>query len=322
MAGALKRKETAKEAVPRLLKCSIKKALDNDRCDTFDAIHNARKEVKKMRALLRLVRHDLSKKTFASGKARLGKAAKYLAPARDAYIKARTLEALLRKAAAQSGLERFPQFQSHLRRQCHQEMRRFDREDRWSKMSRLLKKERACASRLCVKHDGWCAIGPGLQRSYRSARRARDVACRDPSAANLHEWRKRVKDLGYIVSLLEPIWPEQMSALFRQLDTLSELLGDHHDLQVLRHLVSKKSVEVDFENEGNQLLPLIDAQQRELSAAACKVGTRLLKEKPPDFCSRLRGCWKRWKRKKRPQIGYSKSSGEKRIAKPEPVSAT
>ena len=322
MAGTLKRKETAKEAVPRLLKRSIKKALDKTGCNAFDAIHNARKEIKKMRALLRLVRHDLSKKAFATGKARIGKAAKHLASARDAYIKAHTLEALLQKAAVQSGLERLPKFQSHLKRQCREEMRRFDREDCWSKMSRLLKKERACASRLCVKHEGWCAIGPGLQKSYRSARRARGVACTNPSAANLHEWRKRVKDLGYNVSLLEPIWPEQISALSRELDTLSELLGDHHDLQVLQYLVSKKLVEVDFEHEGNQILPIIDAQQRELSAAACKLGAGLLNEKPTDFCNRLHGCWKRWKKKKSPQKQFGQRSGAKRIIEAERDSAT
>jgi len=322
MAYALKRKETAEESISRLLKCSVNKALDTADCDPFEAIHRARKAIKKMRAVLRLVRHDISKKDCASRKARLRKAARYLGPARDAYIKAQTFENLLRKAAAQSGSMRFPEFQSFLKQQCREEMRRFDHEDRWSKMSRLLEKERACASRLCVKHAGWCAIGPGLQKSYRSARQARVAACKDCSAVNLHELRKRVKDLGYDVSLLEPIWPEQMSALSQELDTLSDLLGDHHDLQVLRQLVARKSVEVDFENEANQLQPIIDEQQRDLSAAACKLGARLLKEKPADFCNRLHGYWKRWKKKKSPQKQIGQTTGGKRIIEAEKVSLT
>jgi CHAD domain-containing protein len=322
MAYTLKRKETAEESISRLLKCSVKKALDTSGCDSFEAIHNARKEIKKMRAILRLVRHDISKKDCASREARLRKAAKYLGPARDAYINAHTFENLLRKAAAQSGAVRFPELQSYLKLECREEMRRFAREDLWSKMSRLLEKERACASQLCLKHDGWCAIGPGLQKSYRSARRARVAACEDCSAVNLHELRKRVKDLGYDVSLLEPIWPEQISALSQELDILSDLLGDHHDLQVLRHLVAKKSVEMDFEHEANQLLPILDAQQLELSAAACKLGARLLKEKPADFSNRLHGYWKRWKKKKSPQKQFGQRSGGNRIARAERIATT
>ena len=108
-----------------------------------------------------------------------------------------------------------------------------------------------------------------------------------------------------------------MSALSQELDTLSDLLGDHHDLQVLQHLVARKSVEVDFEHEANQLLPIIDAHQRELSAAACKLGARLFKEKPADFCNRLHEYWKRWKKKKSPQKQIGQSNGGKRIIEAE-----
>lgn len=34
-----------------------------------------------------------------------------------------------------------------------------------------------------------------------------------PSVENLHEWRKRVKDLWYQVRLLTPLWPGMLKEI-------------------------------------------------------------------------------------------------------------
>src|SRR5581483_1114457 len=106
---------------------------------------------------------------------------------------------------------------------------------------------------------------------------------REPGAENFHEWRKRVKNLLYHVELLEPLWPEQMCALARDLDALAELLGDDHDLHMLRQTAIKRSVNVDFEAESAELFSLIDPRQDELRTKALKLGKRIFREKPSDF---------------------------------------
>ena len=54
-----------------------------------------------------------------------------------------------------------------------------------------------------------------------------------PSAERMHEWRKRVKDLWYHLSLLQDTWKPVMSALADEAHELSDRLGDDHDLAVL-----------------------------------------------------------------------------------------
>ncbi len=46
----------------------------------------------------------------------------------------------------------------------------------------------------------------------------------------MHEWRKRVKDLWYHVTLLQDAWRPVMSALADEAHELSDRLGDEHDL--------------------------------------------------------------------------------------------
>ena len=296
MPFAFKRKETAQESMSRLLEDCVAKALTQGKRDTFEAIHCARKQVKKARAVLRLFKHELDRKSLKIWLKALWKAAKVLAPARDAYITSKTFkEVAWSRTAAKTGSHPSG-LQTLLKQECRDAMRQFETEDCWKQVMRCLRIEKTSASKLRLKHDGWSAIAPGLKRSYRAAKKAGENVLFNPSAENLHEWRKRVKDVWYDVSLLEPIWPEQMSALAGEFERLSELLGNHHDLHVLREIIVKKSVESDFEPEAEKLIPIIDAKQTKGCAEALKLGCRLLHEKPSEFCSRLHSYWKRWKK--------------------------
>jgi hypothetical protein len=292
MAFKFKRKETVREAVARLAKDCVETALTEAQKDEFEAIHCARKQIKKMRTLLRLVRTEIGDRDFKRRKKRLREAADYLAPARDAYIQTQTFEHLMQR---QKNV-RAPRFAAALKQECRVQMQQFCRNDLWKEVRAVLKTEVRCFAKLRLKHRGWAAIQPGLKKSYKAAQKAHDVARTEPTPAHLHEWRKRVKDLWYNVSLLDAIFPEQTTA--QELEQLADILGNHHDLHVLREAAVKKSVKADFVANTEALLPVIDARDRELRSRAIKMGERLLPEKPSDFCTRLHRYWKMWKRKK------------------------
>ena len=50
--------------------------------------------------------------------------------------------------------------------------------------------------------DGWELIGPGLHRTYRRGRKRLRAVEEEASVTNLHELRKRVKDLWYQLRLI------------------------------------------------------------------------------------------------------------------------
>ena len=79
MPFAFKRKETAQESMSRLLEDCVANALTQGKRDTFEAIHCARKQVKKARAVLRLFKHELNRKSLKIWLKALRKAAKVLA---------------------------------------------------------------------------------------------------------------------------------------------------------------------------------------------------------------------------------------------------
>ena len=117
-------------------------------------------------------------------------------------------------------------------------------------------------------------------------------ALKDPSDEKLHEWRKRVKDLRYQLELLEPVWPDVMKATAEQANVLSDLLGDDHDLAVLRELLGGELKDVLSKEASETLQALIDRKRADLQHSSASLSEKLFAESPKQFESRLKVYWK------------------------------
>jgi CHAD domain-containing protein len=300
MAFSFKRRESVAKAIRRLGCDRIESALECLKdCSRPEAIHGARKDIKKTRAVFRIARTGIARKDFRRLARLLREAAGYLAPPRDAYVKARTLVHLTDHFKGQLAPEALRHVRSHLRYAADEEMKRFVEEKKAKAVERVLRglqKEVKC---LEIDGRGWALISAGVKGAYGSGRRAFQTVLEDASPENFHEWRKRAKDLWYQVTLLEPIWPEQLDAIARELETLGESLGDDHDLFVLQESVQEKCASDTNWRELEILHGLIDERQRELRAAAVALGKRFYAEKPGLFCERLAEYWHTWRREKK-----------------------
>jgi CHAD domain-containing protein len=137
----------------------------------------------------------------------------------------------------------------------------------------------------------WAALEPGLRRIYAKARAAQRRTDDDPSLENLHEWRKRAKDLRYALEILEPLWPPVMKSFAEEAHALTDRLGEDHDLSQLADTVAADD---GPREDRDGLLGLIGARRSELQADARRLGAQLFGEKPRPFVARLRRYWKTW----------------------------
>ncbi|HET8799119.1 MAG TPA: CHAD domain-containing protein, partial [Thermoanaerobaculia bacterium] len=117
--------------------------------------------------------------------------------------------------------------------------------------------------------------------TYREGRRAMRTASSDDE---LHEWRKRVKEHWYHIQLLRDLWPSMMKPYAAVMQDLSRALGDHHDLHVLRGLVTAPTV-----------IAAIALRQRTLEAEARAIGTRVYAEPSRAWLARMRRLWIVWR---------------------------
>lgn len=253
-----------------------------------DAVHGARKDMKKLRTVLRLLRDALPKEVREEETDRYRQAARALAATRDSEVKLRTLESLA------EGVGELPA----------------GAVDSWR---RILDRGRETAANLGKANLDEAAAAieagragieswrlergepkavDGLTRIYRRGRRAMRDAEADPSEPNLHQWRKRAKDLRYGLELFAAAWSGPLEATAEEAHRLTDLLGDHHDLAMLREDLGERRL---GDEETRALAAAIGARQERLAADALDLGRRLYAERPKDFRRRFRRYWKAWR---------------------------
>ncbi len=76
---------------------------------------------------------------------------------------------------------------------------------------------------------------------------------------------------------------------------MSRLLGDDHDLAVLRQMLTNDPGRFDGKGDAEVLLALIDHRRDDLEQKVLLLGERFFQEKAGDFSRRLKSYWKEWR---------------------------
>ena len=94
--------------------------------------------------------------------------------------------------------------------------------------------------------------------------------------------------------ILREAWPETIGPAADQAHELGDLLGDHHDLEVLIEDARGRRELLDSES-AKTLRKLAKRRQAELLEQAFELGRRLYAEKPKAFGRRFEGYWHAWR---------------------------
>jgi CHAD domain-containing protein len=281
----LKEGEAVPRGIARIARGRIDHAVDELEGRTGsspeEAVHEARKDMKKLRAVVRLVRAEIGDNVYRRENACFRDAGQELSGVRDADVMLATLAKLeqeIPEAAA-----------GHLRQALEAHKLRTAAGTRGQasvQVVEILTTARRRIGRWPLDEDGFEAVAGGLERIYRRGRKDFRTARAEPTTENLHEWRKRVKDLWYHLTILRTAWPPVMDALADEAHALSEHVGDDHDLAVLLLWAEEHAPASAAAIAGP-----VDRRREELQAGAFELGARLYADKPGAFMRRLEGWW-------------------------------
>ena len=251
-------------------------------------IHDARRCLKRLRALLRLIRPGLADAIYGREIERLVGTGKLLSGARDLFVMQQTLAKLENRFGAlpNGAGERLRKVLAN----GHARSRRASIAARRQAMQRLDQAKRLFIGKAA---DGieFEHVADGLQADYRKARKAFHHAYRDANDEAFHAWRKKVQLHWRHMSLLSRGWPDALSARASEAKELSRLLGEDHDYAVL--LAFAGTPGASRLGSGN-LATLVDrcrTCQEGLRAQAKPRGDRLFAERAHDLTERVTLYW-------------------------------
>ncbi|MDQ6836164.1 MAG: CHAD domain-containing protein [Actinomycetota bacterium] len=258
--------------------------------DPAAAVHSARKAVKKERSLLRLARGAMSPRQRRRENRALRAAARGLADVRDAHAMTATITTLAHRFAGQLPESTFRRISEQLELAGDGPGAQLTSSALNDRAVQEVGAVRLRVDEWKISRGGWKAIETGMLRSYRRGRKAFARAQRQPTLEDLHAWRKRVKDLWYMERLLESICGPAVRGQAKDAHRLADLLGDDHDLGVLRQTLARYHLDVAVDLDA--VIRLIDHRRAELQTEAIRLGGRVYAEKPQAFRQRMKRCWK------------------------------
>lgn len=266
--------------------------------EVLDAtVHLARKASKRTRALLRLVRDDVGRDTYRNENAVLRDQSQRLSDVRIARVLVNTYDSLLADEphpGSVGGLETVgEQLAAH-----HAAAVAWLRADLDGMAAARLALD--CArSRFtswqppaAYATQGPVALEKRIGHQYRRSRKALTTAAHSGKPSDFHEWRKRVNYLRYQLEALSGVAGPTVGRLALELDELSEILGDAHDLADLVKYLEATPAPLP----AQQLAALRDAanvRRERLEATAVDTGQPLFRLSRSGFMEGLSGKWLR-----------------------------
>jgi CHAD domain-containing protein len=269
---------------------AVSELTDRVDADPEAAVHAARKAVKKERSLLRLTRGSIGDRRRRRENRALRHAARTLSAARDAEAMLATLDELSERYAGQLPERTFEAVRTPLDRRRDAQREQLASSDLTVRAAAELAAVRARIDEWELTEGGWSVLEGGLRRSYRDGRRAFHRAHDHRSGDDWHEWRKRVKDLWYQQRLLSAVAGPACAGQAKDAHRLADLLGDDHDLLVLRRALTGEVSHAPADLEA--VVGLIGHRQQELRRQALQLGARVYAEKPKPFVRRMRAMWR------------------------------
>jgi CHAD domain-containing protein len=292
-------KDTVPENMKRIVEEQIDRAiseLTDKELDRLVAIHQARKRIKKIRGLLRLARNELGD-LYAYENLLFRDAARKLSDIRDAQAAVETFEKL-----SQSHPARFAAGGAFRTARMGLEKRRQTVIGNKSYMDRLvaevveaLRQARKRLKSWPLTTDHYSAMATGHRKTYRQARRLFGQSLQALSPENLHELRKALKYHWYHGRLFSGVRTKWMRRYNASVKRMTDLLGEHRDMTVLRIMLLKHPERYGTYHEVRELLKLIDRRQRQLWEAAEPLGNLIFLERPKHIEKSMLEEWENWK---------------------------
>ena len=295
MAYRFQRGEAVPEEVRRIAREQLESAAASlERRGKRDAaIHDARKRVKKTRALLRLIKPELGE-VFDGENRRLREAGRSLSEFRDAAAIIDTLDDLRKKYRKDLGRHNLESVRRGLLLHKARAERQANVKETLREISSTLARCAKSTAKWPLATDGFAALARGFQDTYRQGRKAMAHARKHPRPEHFHEWRKRVKDHWYHIRLLEEVWGDVMEGYEKSLKDLEDWLGTGHNLTVLR---GRMAAEPEFYGSSKDIDVLVAAiahYEKDLHRRALETGEKVYMESPGRFRRRMEGLWKSW----------------------------
>lgn len=259
-------------------------------------IHDTRKNFKKVRTVQRLIRSNIGEESYRLENSFYRDAGRILSDLRDSTVLIYTFDKLLKNSELEMSNFDFSVFKNFLIEK-HKTIRiaKSKKSAVINSLSTDLLLARSRVFNWSLSGDNFKLIKKNLQRIYEQGQNYMYAVFSEAIKENVHEWRKRVKDLWYSMRILSNLWPEIMGPLVILLGKLSDTLGDANDLFLLKERIISNQSKFKDDQHTRELINFIDRRIIDLLREARSIGRKVYSEDSKYFVGRMQNYFEIWR---------------------------
>lgn len=248
-------------------------------------IFNLRKRVKKLRAYLKLLRKEFGEEFYKKNNFLLRDINRRSAPLRNGYALIKLIESSKLEIDDKNLLEALDLLNLRLQSDFNNIQANTDYKTLFSHYSMQLDKFADHLKKNCKSENRFGVIKSGLTKIYSEGFDLGKECTKKPTNENLHEWRKSIKDLYYVLFSLTPIWEPMFLAYTKELKLLSKKLGKINDYFELKHYIQTL---VDSPFDFTNVIGFIETQHNKLLNDSYALGIKIYSISPEIFAELIK----------------------------------
>lgn len=273
--------------------CYIREQISNrEQEDIHVLIHEIRKTLKRIRAVLKLIRDEIGYSDYYRENAFYRDLGRRLSGARDSYVLGQVLSSLREKypgAVRKSESERLIR---HLDQKTGREIIRFSGQcDGFDHMEKELARASGRTGEYCRLRNDFISLKNGIRRIYKRGRRHLSGVQKQFDMAGFHEYRKNNKYLLHQMEIIMPIYPRVLKSYVRSIDRHADILGESRDLDRLELFLQNEAESLIRDTVRSSMLEKIKDEREVLLEQAFSESSLIYAEPPGVFVNRLEAYW-------------------------------
>jgi len=289
----LRDREKVPDGLKRIVREQLQSAIASLRGpvkDRTEEVHEARKNLKKVRAILRLMEQELGP-AYRIETMQLRLRGRQLSDLRDAAAGVETIDLLRSRVNPPKHDPAFAEIRKVLadRKQQFEEgpatVRIFHM------MAVALRSVMRRAKDWPLRTEGFAALAPGIKETFRRGRKALQLGRQVPNPENLHALRRRAKELWYQLRLISGISNDVADRYEKEIKKLQDHLGEYQNLEILRRDLAAEPERFGKGSEVDRYLRAAEEFQKELCEKAFSIAHAIYRESPGRFLREIEQSW-------------------------------
>jgi len=263
--------------------------------DNDSLIHDLRKNVKNLRALLNLLRKETGEQFFKKNNFTLRDINRRSAAVRNYSALIKLIQSISEKNEDTVFKELFNLLLLRLQSDFEEIRRITIYNTLFNYYETQLEKYKSHLKNLDINESRFGSVKAGLTRIYSEANISMESSIVNPREETFHEWRKNSKELYYCCSILTPLWKPVLNSFTKEVKLLSDMLGELHDFYELTHYIQSL---IDNPYDFSNIYGLIEIKQAGLINNIISLGKRIFAESDVQFSERIKSYYSSYKKER------------------------